>query len=209
MAICNKCGATIKHVYNVDGKDYGSECYKAVMGIKRQYEAKKKVEQFFETNELTYICVDKDSYNLKEQLKAEGYKWKYGKWFGHKEVEGINCIVVNTKDVMDNDVTYNTEKLYKVFENYYKSINKSRFVGAIKDKIQIKVKLIKETGYSNGYGYTNIYTMQDEDGNIFTWKTTKDIEKDINEVFEIKGTIKDHIEYNYEEQTELTRCKVL
>ena len=56
------------------------------------------------------------------------------------------------------------------------------------------------------FGYTYIYKMIGEDGNVYTWKTSKVIDED-EEVL-IIGTIKNHNEYRGIKQTELTRCRV-
>ena len=48
----------------------------------------------------------------------------------------------------------------------------------------------------------------DENGNVYTWKTSGGIycDESIDEV-ELKGTVKAHNEYRGVKQTELTRCK--
>lgn len=58
------------------------------------------------------------------------------------------------------------------------------------------------------YGITYINKLIDEEGRTFVWFTsTKGFEQ--GQEVTIKGTIKEHSEFNGEKQTVLTRCKVL
>lgn len=45
---CTKCGVTIKNVYYVDGKPYGVECFKTVLGMKREKQAKEEYTKYQE-----------------------------------------------------------------------------------------------------------------------------------------------------------------
>ena len=60
------------------------------------------------------------------------------------------------------------------------------------------------TGWETQWGYTKLYKITDEAGNIFTWKTSSWVEDGIKT---IKGTVKAHNDYKGTKQTELTRCK--
>jgi hypothetical protein len=95
----------------------------------------------------------------------------------------------------------------------------SDYVGNIGDKIQTELTYKNCFGYETMYGYQYIHIFEDNNGNQYKWKTTKGlIEKvvdnsyvtiNLNDKANIKGTIKDHNEYNNTKQTELTRCKVI
>lgn len=90
-------------------------------------------------------------------------------------------------------------------------LSKISYYGQVGDKIKnIKVTGNCCAGYSSIYGYTFIYKFRDEEGHVFTWKTTVDIDRDDSGTFVglISGTIKAHEEYAGERQTLLTRCKV-
>lgn len=81
----------------------------------------------------------------------------------------------------------------------------SQHVGKVGERIEIKVKgAVVVTGWQTQWGYTCIYKIIDEDGNVFTWKTQSDIPAECKT---IKATVKEHKEYNGEKQTEVTRCK--
>ena len=82
---------------------------------------------------------------------------------------------------------------------------KSEWVGEVGKRIELKpVEVICVTGWETQWGYTCIYRITDEAGNVFTWKTAKDIAEDVKK---IKGTVKAHNEYRGTKQTELTRCE--
>lgn len=57
-----------------------------------------------------------------------------------------------------------------------------------------------------GYGCSNLYSFEDENGNILKWKTQAQIER--TGTFQITGTVKSHGAWNGVSETELTRCKV-
>lgn len=89
------------------------------------------------------------------------------------------------------------------------------YIGTPKEKIIVKATYIKKYSFSNSYGTTNIHKFVDEQGNTLVWKTSKFVEW-VNEnahefipegsFVEIKCTVKDHTEYNNEQQTSIIRC---
>lgn len=96
----------------------------------------------------------------------------------------------------------------------------SNHVGTIGDKIQLELTLKNKYSYEYGISAYNsitnfIYTFEDINGNVYTWKTSKWLENAENKQYEIddklqlKGTIKGHTEYKDIKQTELTRCKII
>lgn len=83
----------------------------------------------------------------------------------------------------------------------------SQYVGEVGARIEINAADWRVlTGWSTQWGYTCIYKIVDTDGNVYTWKTTNDIEN--RPIESIKATVKEHKDYNGEKQTELTRCKI-
>ena len=83
----------------------------------------------------------------------------------------------------------------------------SDFVGGVGERIEVGVSEIRcVTGWETQWGYTYIYKIVSTDKNVFTWKTSVDV--DMENVKTIKGTVKEHKEYCGEKQTELTRCKL-
>jgi hypothetical protein len=86
----------------------------------------------------------------------------------------------------------------------------SEFFGQKGDKVEVKVTVTSIRWIDNGYGTTTLYTMRTEDGNIVKWFASRDAlgEQEGVEVT-LKGTIKDHDEWNGQKSTVLTRCKAL
>lgn len=96
-----------------------------------------------------------------------------------------------------------------------KNNSKSNFVGIIGEKIEVSVTFFKYNSIETVSPYTGmneifrIYTFIDNEGNHIVWKTTAGKDFDIGDKLIIKGTVKDHNEYNGTKQTILTRpsCK--
>ena len=84
---------------------------------------------------------------------------------------------------------------------------KSEHVGNIGDRITILIadsNMI--TSWETQYGRTAIFKITDENGNVFTWKTSGGISEDTKKVV---ATVKSHNEYNGTKQTEITRCRAV
>lgn len=81
----------------------------------------------------------------------------------------------------------------------------SQYVGNIGDRISFKISYYEKTAsWDNPYGITHLYTFIDLVGNVFTWKTSRFIEQDIQQV---TGRVKDHSNYNGINETNLIYCK--
>ncbi len=86
----------------------------------------------------------------------------------------------------------------------------SNYIGNIKEKITVKeVTLTNVYGFETAYGYTNLYTFIDQQGNKLSWfNTGKKPDCQVNDVVNLTGTVKDHNLYKGEKQTVLIRCKI-
>lgn len=87
----------------------------------------------------------------------------------------------------------------------------SEYVGQIKDRLEMDLTVTRRIDIETDYGpygtMLHLTIMEDENGNIFVWKTSSRslIE---GEKYRVKGTVKAHEEYDGRKQTILTRCKV-
>lgn len=96
------------------------------------------------------------------------------------------------------------------------------YLGNVGDKLTVDVvmaNIYEYEDYSFSYRGTThrIYIMNDADGNIIVWKTTKLISKEVepnvwhviskNDRLKITGTVKEHSVYKEQEQTILQRVK--
>lgn len=90
----------------------------------------------------------------------------------------------------------------------------SKHIGQVGDKIDVPVTFVKMAWFEipsfRGFGTEtmHIYTFKDADGNVLVWKTSKGMDLEQGASFQLKGTIKEHSEYQEEKQTVLTRCKL-
>ena len=91
---------------------------------------------------------------------------------------------------------------------------KSEHIGSIGEKVDLDVILEKSAWFEipsfRGFGTDtmHIYTFRDDKGDAIIWKTSKCLGIENGVMVHIKGTIKEHSEYQDEKQTVITRCKV-
>ena len=93
-----------------------------------------------------------------------------------------------------------------------KEAQTSNHIGNVGDRIQVNVQSVKcLTSWENTFSYypttTYLYKIVDQNGNVFTWKTSNFLNEDESPVT-IKGTVKEHSEFRGVKQTVLTRCKI-
>ena len=96
----------------------------------------------------------------------------------------------------------------EVVESLMYEESPSQFQGAVGDRIDrvlTVVKVIPQEGY---YGLSNKYIFEDEEQNIYVWSTGSKF-YGVGETHKLRGTIKDLITFRATKQTVLTRCKEL
>ena len=82
------------------------------------------------------------------------------------------------------------------------------FVGNVSDMIEARVTVTNNFVFESRYGLSYIHILKDvETGNIYTWTTSTKCVTASDTVYNIKGRVKDHREYNGVKQTVLTRVK--
>ncbi len=83
----------------------------------------------------------------------------------------------------------------------------SEYVGKVGDRITVELAEAKAlTSWITQWGETILWKLTDTSGNVYVWKTGNDIPDGTEK---IKGTIKEHSEWNGVKQTILTRCKLM
>lgn len=86
----------------------------------------------------------------------------------------------------------------------------SQHVGKVGDKIECDVTCNRVYTTEGMYGTTGIHNMTDEDGNVLVWFATGSTTwLTEGSKFRIKGTITRHNDYKGQNQTALTRVKIL
>lgn len=160
---------------------------------------------------------------FQEEMLSKGAK-KHG-WniylFSESQAD-YDCIELDAKDCCSADIygvyyDYNFIFMNKlvadVQEKERKALaEKSAYYGNVGDKIdglEVTVKNIFD--YETQFGIMYIYIMEDSNGHQFKWNTSSGFPTNNanDEVITIKGTIKEHSEYNGIKQTVLTRCKLV
>ena len=156
-----------------------------------------------------------NTYERKNQLKDAGahYHPAIGWYFDH-QTEEFYVRHFSAEDFMIKDECgkwniYNEKSnaISKAQMEYEREKFHSEFVGKIGDKVSIEVDVERVAGYETQWGYTNVFTMIDADGNFFIWKTSSG-SMDKGSHVKVSGKIKEHSEYKGVKQTVLTRCKV-
>jgi len=90
----------------------------------------------------------------------------------------------------------------------------SQHVGDVKSRQTFELTLTFAKSFDGFYGMTWIHRFEDQDGNVFVWKT-KDLIGNSKRCFEngesmeVTATVKKHSDYQGEKQTELSRVKVI
>lgn len=229
-------------------KEYTPEYEQKLQAQREKREARKLAKQrekaaelnaeFFKRNGFnpegkTYVVLG-NTYDIKEELKAQGAKWDNTSrhWHMPTPPEGREYLELSVDDMYDADVAgvydwrnwkrftedetqHYTYKIEKIEKDLKAKESTSQHVGEIGEKITVEVTYIHSSSWEHDYGYgywttniTNLHTFKDAQGNVFIWKTGNGIEEDYGTKFTLKGTVKDHSEYNGVKQTVLTRCKL-
>jgi len=158
-----------------------------------------------------------ESIALAEQVRA----WILGNekddnyFHNLKVVCGLDCVdsgktglLASAFPAYDRELEYQAEKLRRQRAEAEAGAQ-SRHVGNVGDRISFITDQHKcLTSWDTQYGTVYVYKFVDQDGNVYTWKTSKWISDDCDTKLTITGTVKEHKEYRGVLQTEVTRCKI-
>lgn len=231
-----------------DEKEYTPE-YEAKLAERRARKAEKKLAEekahaaeknaeFFKRNGFnaeghTWVVLG-NTYDIKEELKAQGAKWDNlsRHWHMPTKPENLDSIELTADDMYDanlagvygwqswkgftEDRTEHYSYKIDTAEKALKAKNStSKHVGEVGDKLNITVTYTHTASWENSYGgwlnhasVTNLHSFKDAEGNVYIWKTGNFIEAEYGTQVQLRGTVKEHSEYNGIAQTVLTRCKV-
>lgn len=233
-------------------KEYTPE-YEEKLRIQREKRAERKLAkerekageknaEFFERNGFnpegrTWYVLG-NTFEIKEELKAQGAKWdstarhwhmptkpenRESLEFGVEEIYEANYAGVyewNSWKRVDWSEPEEVEAFYITkIEKAEKALkakeSTSQHVGEVGEKLDIIVTYTHTASWENEYGgwlnhasVTNLHSFKDVQGNVYVWKTGLYIEADYGTKVHLRGSVKEHSEYNGIKQTVLTRCKV-
>lgn len=226
---CNGTGLITKEVRLYTEKE------KAAMDRAKERAAERKVEErlsqaenkkkewlrknHFTENGVMTIYVGADSFDVKGQLREEGWKyspilgWHIGE-IGIDKYPAENLVEVSVENLAVFNL-YGEGCWLSAAKNFVDQIRESRrpqpkseWIGVEKDKIKnIPVVVKRISGCSTQYGWTNIITFLNGE-NILTWFTSTDCKFAEGESCYLSASVKSHTEYKGEKQTVITRAKL-
>lgn len=194
---------------------YSEEEYKKYYGEASLEQAKQSQKDAFGFTDGFITIIKGDSYPFKDFLKAEGAKYSklWGWYFGSQQdipqlAASLEAVRLDWELVGQENGLLKSESIVKaeVAKLLYEP-SASKFVGEIGDRIEVDV-VVKRAVPLEGYYSGVIFTFEDEDKNVFVWKTQpRPIE--VGSSIRLRGTVKAHNIFREVEQTVLTRCIVL
>lgn len=227
--VCYKCGGAGKVLAII--KEYTPE-HEAILAQRREARANKKAADLaarriteraancakwladhgFNGDGRTQVFLG-DTYAAKDQLKAGGavFDGTLG-WHAAEPIEGFEAIKIHITEIAElNDwgrYELQDPRLIKaLIKERTPKGPESSFIGAVGEKLQLKVTIERSFGFDSKFGYTYIHKFRSESGDVLVWKTGSSLEQNHGQAI-LKGTVKAHTEYQGEKQTELTRCKL-
>lgn len=187
--------------------------------MKESFE-KNKVEWLekngFSTDGYTYI-VTGDSFSIKDELKAAGFKYDHVLRWHRSTPEGYEDKIIKVKleDVIEISAWGQGHYIEGAYDKIDHLINmsspapKSEWIGEVGKKINpIVVTLNKKSSFMGQFGLTNVFTFKDENECIYTWFTSTEKDIETGDKLTLEGTVKKHDEYKGVKTTILTRCKI-
>ena len=231
--ICLKCGGTgfiTKEVRLYTEKEKAAATRAKERAAERKVEQRlanaerKKAEwlkrECFTPDGVTTVYVGSNSFDVKDQLKAEG--WKYSQLLGWHIAEGDvekygaeNLAEVSVSDVAAFNLygegcwLSTAKNFVDQIRNSRKPVSKSEWIGEVGERLyDISVTLVSVHGYNNQFGYSQVVKFETEDKSEIIWFTASDIQIKVGEKGMLTGTVKKHDIYKNSKTTIVTRCKI-
>lgn len=164
-----------------------------------------------------YITIFKgNSYPYKEWLKENGatytrlWGWSIASDKPVPELpEELVAVRLNWSDVCADDKNLKNEDAIKAFvETIIYEPGVSEYQGEIGERLDLYLTVDKVIVSDNYFGVNYFHIFSDEIGNIYSWSTSaKQLEEE--KEYHIVGTVKEHKVYKGNQQTILTRCKII
>lgn len=86
----------------------------------------------------------------------------------------------------------------------------SEWVGEVKERRDFVLSVDRVSVFETQFGFTTLYSMSDEDGNIFKWFASRAaLGSESGVRVTVKATVKAHSEWDDVKETHVTRCKLL
>jgi cation transport regulator ChaC len=215
---------TIKHFGYVRSNEYGQrstasrawDYYKVNhggFGLWKQYHKELKAEMaavgFNEKSADTVQLVADALAWLEGQDERNNYMHNLKTACSLEYVTGKNFgIIASLFPTFNRELVYQAEKAERERQRAAEKAAEanSKHIGKVGDRISFKVHSIAcITSWETQWGITRVYKIVDDNGNVYTWKTSAFLDEE--PIKTITGTVKEHKEFRGIAQTELTRCK--
>lgn len=161
-----------------------------------------------------------DTYSIKEELKEAGAKYGPMGWHFDKPIDKYDTFELSADEFCDmNDAgeycgfdPWKVEMIVrrKKAEHAPKTI--SEYMGKVGEKLETKCVFQGVSTYETSFTYygETVYLYRfSVGGNTVIWKTSKDMDFEEGKGYTLKGTVKEHKEYNGDKETVIVRGKVL
>ena len=232
--VCLKCGG-IGFIYD-DVRLYTEKEYNSMQDrkekerIKKEQELEAKMqaefannkskwleENGFDAEEYTYVYFPNDSYDVKDQLKSDGFKFNPNLlWHRDNPTDYEDKVIKVAAAAVVEFSAWGKGLFFSSAKDTVQTMIKearpkveSEWAAAEKERVRnVKAVLDRVSGFSGAYGWTNVYRFLDEHNHIFVWFTSKDIGLNKGALINLTGTVKKLQEYDGEKQTVLTRCTI-
>ena len=230
--VCLKCGGTgylTKEIRLYTEKEFKQkeaaaekqkEKKAAELEVKMKAEYADKKAAWMERNGFnaegaTYIITG-DSYSIKDELKAAGWKFDSVLLWHKADPAGYEDRVIKFYDYELIEYSAWGEGHFKTGAKDYimqkmlpAEVKDLTYVGEVGEKLKkVPVTFTRKNSFCGRFGLTNIYEFRDGDGNYLNWFTTCDIDFEVGNTLYLNGTVKEHKEYRGIPQTIVTRCKL-
>lgn len=220
--------------YSVDGKMYINVKLKngkispvrayTQTEYKKLYPEDKVVDQYYKPlrdvlgfGEKGYITIFNGNLQIAEDWFKNEKNCRYHTYWGWYIISddevpvslpiGITPIKLEWKDISTGPDALKTKTAIQehIISLTSPTTSESKYVGNIGDRIEMTVVIEKVMQFEGNYGFTNYHIMKSTDGNVFIWNTASK-HWEIGSVHHIRGTVKDHKDFNQVKETILSRC---
>ena len=118
----------------------------------------------------------------------------------------ISPIKLLWEQVSTNNQLNKEEEIEEFVNTLIYDESPSEFIGEIGNRIDVELTCDKAMPIMSNYGTNYFHTFHDKDGNVYVWSTTAKL-LEVNSIYRVRGTIKQHSVYKNVKQNILTRCK--
>ena len=164
-------------------------------------------------NDVIHVVGIEDSFSVKEAIKAAGGRFnEFAGWYFSEPHEEFKTVEISAEECLYENRWGGLDwvdgwQIREIVKSKMPAEPESDYIGSVGGKVDLIVSHVRTSYYNTHFGTTWVYTFKDAEGNVLVWKTSSGIDFESEEI-RLKGTIKEHSEYNGVKQTVLTRCRI-